>query len=135
MSQMMNGENDVLSFMAAYPSTVQSIALELRLLILSSMPGIGEIVDRPARIIGYGFGAGYRDMVCTIILSKTGVKLGIVQGVELTDVTGLLQGTGKRHRYVLLTKMSDLDQPGLKPLLEAALAAWQVRSKRSGQLL
>jgi len=96
------------------------------------MPGVRETVDRSAGIIGYGFGAGYRDMVCTIIPSKTGVKLGIVQGAELADDSGLLQGTGKRHRHVSFTKISDLNQPGLRPLLALALTAWQARTKREG---
>jgi hypothetical protein len=129
---MTTNESDVFGFLAEYPEAVQSIAWELRLMILSSMPGVRETVDRSARIIGYGFGVGYRDLVCTIIPSKMGVKLGIVQGAELADDIGLLQGTGKRHRHVSLTKISDLDQPGFKPLLKAALAAWQARSKRRG---
>ena len=122
-------ENDVLSFLTTYPEAVQSIAAELRQLILSSMPGIHEILDRSAKIIAYGFGSGYRDMVCSIIPSKHGVKLGIVEGAKLVDEGGLLQGTGKRHRYVSLTGLSDLEKPGLKLLLAAVLAAWQARSK------
>ena len=129
---MTGNASDVLSFLAEYPEAVQGIALDLRLMIRSTMPGIHETLDRPARIIGYGFGTGYRDMVCSIIPSKTGMKLGIVQGSELADDSGLLQGTGKRHRYVSLTSLSDLKKPGLQPLLAAALAAWQARSKRSG---
>ena len=124
--------NDVLSFLAMYPEAVESIALELRLIILSAMPGVSETLDRSARIIGYGFGTGYSNMVCTIIPSQHGVKLGIVEGARLLDGAGLLQGTGKRHRYVSLAGPSDLEKPGLKPLLAAALAAWQARSRRSG---
>ena len=129
---MTSNESGVLSFLAGYPDAVRNIATELRLMILSSMPGARETIDQSARIIGYGFGTGYNDMVCTIIPSKTGVKLGIVQGAELADVSGLLQGTGKRHRYVSLTKITDLNQPGLKPLLVRALNAWQDRSKQEG---
>lgn len=129
---MTTNESDVFSFLAEYPEVVQGIATKLRLMILSSMPGLGETVDQSARIIAYGFGSGYRDMVCTIIPSKTGVKLGIVQGAELVDDTGLLEGTGKRHRHVSFTKITDLNQPGLKPLLAMAFNAWQMRSKRKG---
>jgi hypothetical protein len=129
---MSDNENDVLSFLAGYPEAVQVIATELRHLIQSTIPGIHETLDRSARIIAYGFGTGYRDMVCTIIPSKTGVKLGIVQGAELADEMGLLQGTGKRHRYVPLSKLSDVENPGLKLLLATALAAWHARSKRKG---
>lgn len=128
---MTGNEDDVLSFLAEYPEVVQGIASDLRLLILSSMPGVRETLDRSARIIGYGFGPGYRDMVCSVIPSKNGVKLGIVQGAELVEFNGMLQGTGKRHRHVSLKRISDLEEPGLKPLLATAFAAWQARSKRS----
>jgi hypothetical protein len=128
---MTDNESDVLVFLAEYPEAVQSITSELRLMILSSMPGVRETLDRSARIIGYGFGPGYRDMVCSVIPSKNGVKLGIVQGVELVEFNGMLQGSGKRHRHVSFEKISDLDKPRLKLLLATALAAWQARSKRS----
>jgi hypothetical protein len=126
---MIDSESDVLSFLAEYPLAVQAIALELRLMILSTMPGIQETLDRSARIVGYGFGTGYRDMVCSIILSKSGVKLGIVQGAALADEAGLLQGSGKRHRYVSLKDPSDLKKPGLKLLLIEALTAYKARTK------
>lgn len=128
---MAANESDMMDFLREYPGFVQAIALELRLMILSTMPGIHETLDRPARIIGYGFGTGYRDMVCTIIPSKTGVKLGIVQGAELADEAGLLKGTGKRHRYVPLKQLSDLKKPELKQLLFEALESYQARTKRS----
>ncbi len=71
-------------------------------------------------MIGYGFGAGYKDMICTIILSKAGVKLGIVGSAALPDPTRLLEGTGKRHRYVPIAEASDLKKPGLKSLLNGS---------------
>jgi hypothetical protein len=127
--QMTSSESRVLSFLAEYPLAVQAIALELRLMILSTMPGVQETLDRSARIIGYGFGTGYGDMVCTIIPSKNGVKLGIVQGAELADESGLLQGSGKRHRYVPLKEPSELKKPGFKLLLVEALTAYKARTK------
>lgn len=41
-------------------------------------------------------------MVCTLIISPSGVKLGIVGGVELPDPHSLLEGSGKTHRHVVL---------------------------------
>jgi hypothetical protein len=69
-----------------------------------------------------------RGMVCTLILSKSGVKLGLVRGVELADPKGLLEGSGKVHKYVQLRKASDLNRPGVKGLVKAAHAAWQQRN-------
>ena len=130
--EKIGNESDIPVFLAVYPQAVREIALELRRIILSTMPGAQETLDRSARVIGYGFGTGYRNTVCTIIPSKIGVKLGIAHGAELTDFSGLLQGSGKVHRYVQLIGLSDLKRPELKLLLLTALTAWQARSKRSG---
>jgi hypothetical protein len=43
-----------------------------------------------------------------------------------------MQGSGKVHRHVQLRTNNDLKQPGLKPLLEAALAAWKKRNENNG---
>jgi len=53
-------------------------------------------------VVGYGYGPGYKGPVCTLILSKTGVKLGLPYAAALSDPDGLLEGTGKVHRFVQL---------------------------------
>jgi hypothetical protein len=60
------------------------------------------------------------------------VKLGIVRGTALPDPHGLMEGTGKVHRYVVLVKLADLKRPGLKQLLKTAFAAWR-DSKPAGK--
>jgi hypothetical protein len=126
---MADRTNEVTDFLASYPPQVRDVALKLRETILAKIPDAREMLDRPARIVGYGFGTGYRDVICTIIPSKTGVKLGIARGPDLPDPKGLLEGEGKRHRYVSFSGPSDLKRPGLKPLLNAAVAAWKVDAR------
>jgi len=108
------------ALLSAYPAVVQEVALGALGMILAAIPEAHEMVDAPARVIGYGFGPGYKDLICTIILSKSGVKLGIVGGAALADPKGLLAGEGKKHRYVPLNSLSDLKQAGLKQLIKAA---------------
>jgi hypothetical protein len=127
-----NTRDEIASFLATYPPTVRDVALQLRRTIVATIPDIRETLDRSARIVGYGFGSGYSDTICTIIPSKKGVKLGIARGTTLPDPNGVMEGAGKLHRYVALGKLSDLKRPGLKPLLKAAVAAWK-KSKRAGQ--
>ena len=50
----------------------------------------------------------------------------------MPDPNGLMRGAGKVHRHVVLEKPADLKQPGLKPLVKAALAAWKARTKGKG---
>jgi len=126
----MAGETDeVVEFFAGYPPEVQAVALELRRTVRSALPRAAEMLDRASRVVGYGFGTGYADLICVIIPSKKGVKLGMARGAELPDPAGLLEGAGKRHLYVALAEVAEARQPGLKHLLGAALAAWKARTR------
>jgi hypothetical protein len=94
-----------------------------------ALPGIEETLDGGGKLIGYRYGPGYTGLLCTLILSRRGVKLGIVRGASLTDPMRLLTGRGKVHRHVPLNGVKDVKQPGLRPLLREALSAWRVRSE------
>lgn len=125
---MKTGTTSLKRLLASYPEKVRDLALQTRRLILDSIPRIEETVDPSARVIGYGLGPGYRGLICTVILSRSGVKLGFYRGVDLPDPQGLLEGAGKVHRHVQLSAPADLKKPGLKSLLKAAHAAWEHRN-------
>jgi hypothetical protein len=120
---------EVVEFFDGYPTKVRDVALGLRTIVRSAMLNAREMLDRSARIVGYGFGPGYADMICVIIPSKKGVKLGIVRATELPDPKGLLEGSGKVYRHVVFAESSDLRRAGLKALLASAIAAWRKRSE------
>jgi hypothetical protein len=119
---MTNSTKEMDDLLSTYPSNVQEVALASRKMILATLPGVLEMVDAPARVIGYGHSVNYKDLICTIILSKSGVKLGIVNGAALPDPNGLMEGAGKKHRYVVLNSPADLKKPGLKELIKAKKA-------------
>jgi hypothetical protein len=125
----MPDKKDIESFLASYPAGVPELAHAARRLLAEALPGAEETLDQTARVIGFGYGPGYKGTVCVLILSKTGVKIGLSRGSELPDPKGLLQGSGKVHRHIALQTLADLKQPGLKPLIKAALAAWKARTK------
>ena len=106
---------------------VRSVALAVRKLVRATLPRVLEVVDSGTRVVGYGYGTGYRDMVATIILSRAGVKLGLVRGAELPDPRHLLEGTGKVHRYIAFTDVQQVHRAGVKGLLKAAYGAWLER--------
>jgi hypothetical protein len=113
--------------LSRYPDEVRETAAAARTLLKAALPDIEESADEAAKLIGYSYGPGYRGLLCTLILSKTGVKLGIFRGSELPDPKHLMAGEGKVHRHVQLRSAADLEQPGLKALLKAALQAWRAR--------
>ena len=126
---MKESDKDVLEFLSEYPAAVSDLARGLRAIVRAAIPGAREELDRPGHVIGYSFGPGYSGLVCTIIPSKKGVKLGLVNGARLPDPHRLLEGPGKQHRYVAFSNPEDLRKAGLKDLLGTALAAWKKRSK------
>ena len=122
---MSNTASDLDRLLSAYSPAVREIVLETRRWIAAAVPGLTETVDAKSRVVGYGFGTGYADLICTIILSKDGAKLGIVGGAELDDPYRLMEGSGKRHRYVTLEKTADLRKRGLESLLKRRVAVWE----------
>ena len=110
-----------------YEEKIAGLALKLRNFILQELIDIIELPDNSANIIGYGYGKGYKDMICTILLSKKGVKLGFYKGSELPDPEKLLTGTGKVHRFAEIKTEQAISSPELKNLLTEALKAYQKR--------
>jgi len=117
------------TMLGRYPEEVQDLALAARALIQKVLPEVEETVDASAPVVGYGYGTGYKGSVCTLLLSKTGVKLGVAHGAALADPDHLLTGTGKVHRFVPLRTAGDLRNASLSRLLKAADQAARARLK------
>lgn len=113
-----------------YPEEVIELATASHSLIMKTLPDALEFPDEKANVIGYGYSNKYIDLICTIILSKKGVKIGLNKGTELPDPKKLLTGTGKVHKYVEITSLKDLKDPAVKALLKAGNDAWKVRTKK-----
>jgi hypothetical protein len=116
------------TLLESYPRDVQTLAAAARKHVRRVLPKVEEHADGSAPVIGYGYGAGYRGTVCTLILSKSGVKLGLVRGSELADPHHLLAGSGKVHRHIQLRTPADLRRPGVTELIKDTYAAWRERN-------
>jgi hypothetical protein len=114
-------------FLDNYEPAVKQLAESTRQFLFKIIPAIKEEVDVPARMIGYSLGTGYKGMVCTLLLSKTGVKLGFYKGAELPDPEKLLEGSGKIHRYAIIADLKILKSKALKDLAIAGKKACELR--------
>jgi hypothetical protein len=112
-------------FLAPYTPVVQELALKLRALIHAVMPEAIEQLDPPAHLIGYGLDRTYKGLICGITVHKAHINLMFAKGTELPDPEGLLVGTGKRARHVTIRQAVDLERPGVRALLVAALRRQQ----------
>ena len=111
-----------------YPAQIAALGYATQAFMLSQLPGATEDVDIPANLLGYGYGPGYKHMVCTIIASKTMMKIGLYKGTELPDPVGLLKGTGKVHKYIEIKTEADLQNPAIAALLAEGLKAYKARA-------
>jgi hypothetical protein len=111
--------------LAPYPREVQSLARATRALMMEVLPKVKETVDPTGPYITYAYEPGYNGVVSYITVSKQGVKLGVARGTSLPDPKKLLQGSGKANRHVVIKTPDDLETPGLRQLVRAALAAWK----------
>ena len=113
---------------ATYPPEVRRLARAARALIRKLLPKCEESVDARGPYVSYGYGPGYRGMVSSLILSKRGVKLGVLGSVP--DPYELLRGDGKRWRHVVLKEPADLLRPGVAEIVTAAYYEWRAGHDR-----
>jgi len=114
-------------FLSQYDEQVFSKALKLREILFANLPDIIEQLDVPAKMIAYCYGQKYAEMICTIIPSKKGLKLGFYKGTELPDPDHLLEGKGKISRYVDIKSTEQIKSSSLRNLIKSALAAYRQR--------
>jgi hypothetical protein len=120
-------DSKIIDFFSIYDEPVFGNALQLRKIVLAALPDIIEELDVPAKMVGYSYGRKYAEMICTIIPSKKGLKLGFNRGIDLPDPDKLLEGTGKISRYVEIKESGQIKSPALKNLIKAGLEAYKER--------
>lgn len=91
-------------FLGAYSQTVKELFLETQLLLEQELPNSQQELDIPAKMLAFSYGPGYKGMVCVLLPSQKGLKLSFSKGAELSNKHGLLTGTGKKTRYVEISK-------------------------------
>ncbi len=117
--------NSIENFLSQYDEKILKNALVLRKVLLKNLPDIIEQIDLPGKMIAYCYGQKYIDLICVLIPSKKGLKLGFNRGVELEDPDKLLEGTGKISRYVQIKSNEQIKSSSLKKLLANALNVYK----------
>src|ERR1700685_2627025 len=105
---------DVTDLLEPYSPEVQKLALATRAFVRRLIPNAIEMVDTKSKVIGFGFGSGYKDMICSLLPAKSWVTLGIGGGAELPDPQKMLEGSGKGHRHMKIKTGAGLENPALQ---------------------
>lgn len=87
------------------------------------MPGAVELVydNYNALVVGFGPDERASDAPLSVALYPRRVNLFFLHGAELGDPDGVLEGSGKTVRRVVLESPEDLDGPALQDLIDQAV--------------
>ncbi len=131
--QAPDAEKQLASYFAKYSPAIAKFGKALRAKLRKRLPGLNEIVyvyaNQGVLLITYSATENGYEGLCSIGLYPDEVRLSFGQGAALakTAPKGLLIGSGKTVRYVVLAKPADLDRPDVAALLPAALKLAKVR--------
>jgi hypothetical protein len=89
------------------------------------LPGATELVYDNAYALVIGFCPGERasDVIFSVVVNPRYISLCFFEGDTLPDPNKLLQGSGNVARHIRLETPEKLDDPAVKALMKAALAA------------
>lgn len=109
--------------MATANPQVQALARTAKDIIKEVMPDVVEVVWPTQNIASYGVGPKkMSEHFCYIALFKERINLGFYYGADLSDPTGLLEGTGQTMRHIKIAQLAQLEDPALHHLVAAASA-------------
>jgi len=87
------------------------------------LPGAVELVydNYNALVIGFGPTERASDAVFSIALYPRWVNLFFLYGATLPDPHGVLKGSGKQVRSIMIKNPAELDKPEVREVMDAAL--------------
>jgi hypothetical protein len=114
-------------FLSSFPSTIQSLANELRALVKETVPNVNEAVYPGWKLIGYRAKQGRRSAYfCFIAPFENRIMLGFEYGIQLFDPELRLEGEGTQVRYLTVREQEDIQPEIFRTFIaEAAQIALQ----------
>jgi len=91
-------------FLEGYPPDVYDLISLGREYLLRTVHGLQEELDLPSKILVYRVAPGMKGIVFTLVPSKKGARIGFYRGRELEDPARFMQGNGKVHSTIPLSK-------------------------------
>jgi hypothetical protein len=122
--------DQLLQYLSSYDLKVGELALALRSMILSEVPGALEILNRTYAVsMTYSFTSKWTEGFCMVVVYPHHVNLGFHRGAEFDDADGVLEGTGKIMRHIKVRTLEDLKKPYLRRFIRAAVSNAKVIGK------
>src|SRR5262249_24518060 len=125
---------DYLKLLLPYGKVIKELALVARKLILEEAPEASEFVYEVYTIADhFTFTERPSDAFVFTTTHANWVNLGFNFGSLLPDPEGLLRGEGKWIRHVRIAQAADLDAPGVRELVRAAIAQAERPEGKAGK--
>jgi hypothetical protein len=112
-----------LKLLLRYSESIQKLALAARKFILMEAPDANEFVYEVYTIADhFTFTDRPSDAFVFVTTHAEWINVGFNFGSLLRDPDGLLRGDGKFIRHIRITQEADLEAPGIRALVRAAIA-------------
>jgi Domain of unknown function (DU1801) len=108
-------------FLEGSSSEIAAIARALRLTVLEALPDAIEWFDPGDGLLAFGSRRAMRDLYFAIIPHKAHVNLQLVDGVDLPNPDGRIEGTGKRARHVKIRSLEDVGSTWARAAIRAQI--------------
>jgi len=120
-----SAERELASFIARFNPEVARVAKSARATIRKLLPGAFELVYDNYNALALAFGPTERasDAILSIALYPRWVSLFFARGATLPDPSGLLRGSGKQMRHVVLEPIEVLLSLLMRQLIKVAVAS------------
>ncbi len=120
---MFSPEAQLEEFIARYTPEIAGLTRAVLAEMRRRLPGAVELVYDNYNALAIGFGPTERasDVVFSIAAYPRWVSLFLFRAAKLPDPERLLSGTGSMVRHIVINGPEDLDQPGIRALMAAAL--------------
>jgi hypothetical protein len=116
------------SVLSRSSAEIRQLAHAIRDLVFDVLPETVEVVWPRQGSVGWGIGPKkFSEQFCYLMPFKQHVTLGFYYGGELPDPAGLLRGGGRQvsgklsMRSLKIARMTDVERPELRALIEAAV--------------
>jgi hypothetical protein len=116
------------AFLAGSTPEVAAVARAVRLAVLARLPDAIEWFDPGNGLLGIGATRTMRGLLFAIIPHRAHVNLQLVDGVDLPNPYGKVEGTGKRARHVKARSVEDAAAPWLTAAIDDQVAAFRART-------
>ena len=108
--------------LAEHEPAIAEAARAVQRLLEASLPGAAVQFDPGNGLLAIGTSAAMRDLVFAIIPHRAHVNLQLVDGVDLPNPDGLIEGTGKRIRHVKVRSAEAAGSRAIREIVKAQIA-------------